>query len=75
MVSGTFVPVRIDLLFFLLNIEIKTLLFSFSSQVQKAFPTEATKQIHEKPGTHPKHENHVFSKHDEQRFLNQPRRQ
>jgi len=43
--------------------------------VQKAFPSEATKHIHDKPGTHPKFDNHSYSKHDEQRFLNQPRRQ
>ncbi|CAF2813468.1 unnamed protein product [Rotaria sp. Silwood2] len=46
-----------------------------SGQVQKAFPTEAVKQIHDKHGTHPKTEHHTHSKHDDQRFINQPRKQ
>jgi len=43
--------------------------------IQKAFPAEAVKHIHEKPGTHPKHDFHSHSKHDDQRFINQPRKQ
>ena len=43
-------------------------------QVQKAFPTEAVKHIHDKPGTHPRHEHHAHAKHDDQRVINQPRK-
>ncbi|CAF1575651.1 unnamed protein product [Rotaria sp. Silwood1] len=43
--------------------------------VQKAFPTEAVKHIHDRHGTHPKNEHHAYSKHDDQRFINQPRKQ
>ncbi|CAF1179667.1 unnamed protein product [Adineta ricciae] len=42
--------------------------------VQKAFPTEGVKHIHDKPGTYPKNEYHSHSKHDDQRFINQPRK-
>jgi hypothetical protein len=43
--------------------------------VQKAFPTEAVKHTHDKPGTYPKHDSHNHTKHDDQRFINQPRKQ
>jgi len=43
--------------------------------IQKAFPTEAVKHIHDKPGTHPKHEQHAYNKHDDARMVNQPRKQ
>ncbi|CAF0735697.1 unnamed protein product [Adineta steineri] len=43
--------------------------------VEKAFPTEAVKHIHDKPGTHAKHDFHNHAKHDEQRHINQPRKQ
>ncbi len=69
MVSGTFVPVckksRIKIFDF----------YYLFIQIQKAFPTEAVKNIHDKPGTHPKHEAHAYKKHDEQRFMNQPGKQ
>ncbi|CAF1052580.1 unnamed protein product [Rotaria sordida] len=42
--------------------------------VQKAFPTEAVKNIHDRHGIHPKHEHNTYSKHDDQRFINQPRK-
>ncbi|UJR15521.1 hypothetical protein I4U23_002461 [Adineta vaga] len=43
--------------------------------IKEAFPTEAVKHIHDKPGTHPKHEFHTNQKHDDQRYINQPRKQ
>jgi len=43
--------------------------------IQKAFPTEAVKHIHDRPGTHPKHEGHAYTKQDDARFINQPRKQ
>ena len=51
-----------------------SLLSCLSLQIQKAFPTEAVKHIQEKPGTHAKHESHAYTKHEEQRFINQPRK-
>ncbi|CAF0842940.1 unnamed protein product [Rotaria sordida] len=43
--------------------------------IEKAFPTEAVKHIHDKPGTHPKHEIHTHTKQNDQKFINQPRKQ
>ncbi|CAF1565011.1 unnamed protein product [Rotaria magnacalcarata] len=43
--------------------------------IQKAFPTEAVKVIHDKHGKHPKNDFHNHSKHDDQRVINQPRKQ
>ncbi|CAF3343988.1 unnamed protein product [Rotaria socialis] len=43
--------------------------------IEKAFPTEAVKHIHDKPGTHPKNEFHSHAKHTDQKFIVQPRKQ
>ncbi|CAF1505947.1 unnamed protein product [Adineta ricciae] len=43
--------------------------------IKEAFPTEAVKHIHDKPGVHPKNEIHTHGRHDDQRFINQPRKQ
>jgi len=43
--------------------------------IQEAFPTEAVRQIHDKPGTHPKNEPHTRTKHNDQKFIIQPRKQ
>ena len=43
--------------------------------VEKAYPTEAVKIIHDKPGTHPKNEIHTHVKHNDQKPLYQPRKQ
>ncbi|CAF1586690.1 unnamed protein product [Adineta steineri] len=42
--------------------------------IQKAFPAEAVKHIHDKPGTHPKHEFHANPRNEAQQYINQPRK-
>ncbi|CAF3086759.1 unnamed protein product [Rotaria sp. Silwood2] len=43
--------------------------------IEKAYTTEAVKNIHDKPGTHPKNEIHTHAKYNDQKFINQPRKQ
>ncbi|CAF1507196.1 unnamed protein product [Adineta ricciae] len=57
------------------NTIFRYLLNKSTYRIKEAFPTEAVKHIHDKPGVHPKHDIHTHGRHDDQRFINQPRKQ